>query len=680
MATPDEPEKTLAMMEAAANELQINVELEVEPTSDTVRSFVWNWAFVSFFFVPVFFSLFFVWFCGWHEPFAVLSMVLVVYQLTWALNLIVQLLDRVLSVVKDAETTLDYESLISFFKEAKQILTARYKKVYVGQSAFVRESLNISGPRKTRSRGKVQETKDTGARDVCVEITSYPNGAEGVEEEQGQDNGVAGKEGEEGKEETKKEGEQQASKDNAEAKKRQRQIQKKRRERRRKKEEEELDAEEDEDFFEDGLYAEEPGKKREKKEGEDGAAVGVVVEGEANAGEEVAKVAPKRGGRRKKTIEETLGATPASTTVSSSSSSRKRGRRQEEDDDAEFAPSSARRNPRRGKKEQEQEGEGQEEEGEEDNKEAEEGGGGGGEEQAGVGAEEEGVSLSANRARRNPKPKKTPGGGRRGKRKSNAPFASTFDQDMSVMLNSPDSCLINGPLRGVLSFENFEAMVPPEEKDKLLELLPAVDKTSLDSVRRLFTSNDYFRSSIREFQEGLAAGVFDSSLDFRVYQISQKKRQQAAPDWKTKHFENYYGEKQRFAPAPPPDFGPAFSFVVHEKDAPRVYPEVQVVAPPPDLAHAPSDGDLFSLEALVAAGTRFPCQICESLHNSEYNANRHRRATHGVFFINEFPFVSVVDVNKAVAALSFCIGADVVDEIFGCEESIEELFKEISFE
>ncbi len=103
-------------------------------------------------------------------------------------------------------------------------------------------------------------------------------------------------------------------------------------------------------------------------------------------------------------------------------------------------------------------------------------------------------------------------------------------------------------------------MVPPEEKDRLLKLLPSIDSTSLQAVQSLFQSNPFFRSCVaslftccvrlravfgavglRELQTGLSHGAFDPTLDYMSFRRAQRKRK-VNLDWKAKHFENYYGE------------------------------------------------------------------------------------------------------------------------------------------
>ena len=134
---------------------------------------------------------------------------------------------------------------------------------------------------------------------------------------------------------------------------------------------------------------------------------------------------------------------------------------------------------------------------------------------------------------------------------------------------SCDSPLIHADLRKIMTFEVFDNLVPPEEKDELMKLLPGVDTLSVDSLRRMFKFNPFFRAALHEYQEGLSSGAFDEDADFYVYRKKQKARK--LPEWKVKHFEQFYGEKKEVVPDPLLTRPPQFSFVELEKDVPRDY-------------------------------------------------------------------------------------------------------------
>jgi hypothetical protein len=70
----------------------------------------------------------------------------------------------------------------------------------------------------------------------------------------------------------------------------------------------------------------------------------------------------------------------------------------------------------------------------------------------------------------------------------------------SNWVESSDSPLISADLRQILTFDNFFNLIPPEEKDELLKLLPSVDRLSMDRVKNTFRFNQFFRTSVGEYQ------------------------------------------------------------------------------------------------------------------------------------------------------------------------------------
>lgn len=212
-----------------------------------------------------------------------------------------------------------------------------------------------------------------------------------------------------------------------------------------------------------------------------------------------------------------------------------------------------------------------------------------------------------------------------------------YMQDYVSMFHSQDSVLIEAPLNYVLTFRAFDEFLPADTKDELLQLLPEVDCHSLASLQRLFAHNSFFKESIRDFQEALLCGTFEENQDYRIYRRSQRKRAML-PDWKSRHFENYYGEKKEDLDVPMAEPLKKFSFTEHERDNPREYmvrPDFAVVAPPASYSGQPvfvEPDDRMWEENVEMEDRMAGCIFCPKACKTWDGVQRHRRQAHGVYF------------------------------------------------
>lgn len=117
-----------------------------------------------------------------------------------------------------------------------------------------------------------------------------------------------------------------------------------------------------------------------------------------------------------------------------------------------------------------------------------------------------------------------------------------------VDLETPDSILINTNLRALLNKYTF-ASLPPFYQQKLVQLLPAVDRplpnASGDVGIRLTASglnNEFFARACVEWQERLAEGEFTPENQQKLRSEADKERNRLDP-WKLKHFEPIWGDR-----------------------------------------------------------------------------------------------------------------------------------------
>lgn len=115
-----------------------------------------------------------------------------------------------------------------------------------------------------------------------------------------------------------------------------------------------------------------------------------------------------------------------------------------------------------------------------------------------------------------------------------------------IDLETPDSILVNTNLRALLNKYTF-ASLPPLYQNKLVQLLPSVDKqavtNSADSPIKLSASglnNEFFARACLEWQERLAEGEFTPENQQKLKTEADKERSRVDP-WKLKHFEPIWG-------------------------------------------------------------------------------------------------------------------------------------------
>lgn len=115
-----------------------------------------------------------------------------------------------------------------------------------------------------------------------------------------------------------------------------------------------------------------------------------------------------------------------------------------------------------------------------------------------------------------------------------------------IDLETPDSILVNTNLRALLNKYTF-ASLPPLYQNKLVQLLPSVDKQIVtntpDSPIKLSASglnNEFFARACLEWQERLAEGEFTPENQQKLKTEADKERSRVDP-WKLKHFEPIWG-------------------------------------------------------------------------------------------------------------------------------------------
>ncbi|XP_037833873.1 putative Polycomb group protein ASXL2 isoform X2 [Kryptolebias marmoratus] len=112
-----------------------------------------------------------------------------------------------------------------------------------------------------------------------------------------------------------------------------------------------------------------------------------------------------------------------------------------------------------------------------------------------------------------------------------------------IDVETPDSILVNTNLRAIINKHTF-SILPPDCQQKLLKLLPEVDRQAcLDGLLKVASSalnNEFFTSAAQSWKERLAEGEFTPELQLRMRQEIEKEKKVEL--WKEAFFENYYGE------------------------------------------------------------------------------------------------------------------------------------------
>uniref|UniRef100_A0A8D3APQ5 ASXL transcriptional regulator 2 n=1 Tax=Scophthalmus maximus TaxID=52904 RepID=A0A8D3APQ5_SCOMX len=112
-----------------------------------------------------------------------------------------------------------------------------------------------------------------------------------------------------------------------------------------------------------------------------------------------------------------------------------------------------------------------------------------------------------------------------------------------IDVETPDSILVNTNLRAIINKHTF-SVLPPDCQQRLLELLPEVDRQAcMDGLLKVTSSalnNEFFTSAAQSWKERLAEGEFTPELQLRMRQEVEKEKKVEL--WKEAFFENYYGE------------------------------------------------------------------------------------------------------------------------------------------
>ncbi|KAM6912931.1 putative Polycomb group protein ASXL2 isoform 2-T2 [Xenentodon cancila] len=112
-----------------------------------------------------------------------------------------------------------------------------------------------------------------------------------------------------------------------------------------------------------------------------------------------------------------------------------------------------------------------------------------------------------------------------------------------IDVETPDSILVNTNLRAIINKHTF-SVLPPDCQQKLLKLLPEVDRQAcLDGLLKITSSalnNEFFTSAAQSWKERLSEGEFTPELQLRMRQEIEKEKK--VEHWKEAFFESYYGE------------------------------------------------------------------------------------------------------------------------------------------
>ncbi|XP_023682321.2 putative Polycomb group protein ASXL2 isoform X1 [Paramormyrops kingsleyae] len=112
-----------------------------------------------------------------------------------------------------------------------------------------------------------------------------------------------------------------------------------------------------------------------------------------------------------------------------------------------------------------------------------------------------------------------------------------------IDVETPDSILVNTNLRALINKHTL-SLLPPEGQQRLLVLLPEVDRqASSDGSLKLSSSalnNEFFTSAAQSWKERLAEGEFTPEMRLRIRQEIDKEKKVEA--WKEHFFESYYGQ------------------------------------------------------------------------------------------------------------------------------------------
>ena len=92
----------------------------------------------------------------------------------------------------------------------------------------------------------------------------------------------------------------------------------------------------------------------------------------------------------------------------------------------------------------------------------------------------------------------------------------------------------------IVNYRSF-CLLPDEDRDKLLELLPDSDRTSPEVLQDLLNFDPFFQNAIHNYQLRLSAGEFDPEVLLSTRSRS-RSAQPPVDTWKQKFFEEFHGQ------------------------------------------------------------------------------------------------------------------------------------------
>lgn len=103
-------------------------------------------------------------------------------------------------------------------------------------------------------------------------------------------------------------------------------------------------------------------------------------------------------------------------------------------------------------------------------------------------------------------------------------------------------------LKGIINDEVFEKEFTAEEKDRLMLLLPEVDRRDPQTLAQCLRFNTHLNVAMQQYQQIQRAGQLEESDDAAAFVA---RPQRPLDPWKAKYFEEYWGQRLGLPPPPP---------------------------------------------------------------------------------------------------------------------------------
>ena len=117
--------------------------------------------------------------------------------------------------------------------------------------------------------------------------------------------------------------------------------------------------------------------------------------------------------------------------------------------------------------------------------------------------------------------------------------------DGCIDLETPNSILVNTDLRALIGQHTFK-LLPAAHQYQLIQLLPECDHVQMhDGQLRIGTnalSNEFLTNACNEWRRRLSEGEFTQKNQVRL-KHEEEKQQSRVDEWKIKHFETTWGQK-----------------------------------------------------------------------------------------------------------------------------------------